>query len=128
MGFGKPGRRNVLYLSGIAILIAGLVCAALVYKAAVDSSNMAQAYESGDGTVLPSPDNSKQYLRELQLYGGAANVLAYELRTWFSGLWQGKSLACMIIFITILVASTIFHLARRLPSRTEADSRREGDG
>ncbi len=115
--FGKLDRRNVLYCSGIAILIAGLVCAALVYKAAVERSDMVRAYESGDETVLPSPDNSKQYLRELQLYGGTANVLAYELRTWFSGLWQGKSLACIIIFITILVASGIFYLAANPPRR-----------
>ena len=73
-----------------------------------------QAYESGAGEILPSPDNSKQYLRELELYGGKANVLAYQLRTWFAGLWRGKRLAYLIIFITVVVSSMTILLGRRL--------------
>lgn len=125
-GGGSP--QKWLYVSGIAILVAGLLAAALIYKTAADFSKRAQDYQSRAGEALPSPDNSKQYLRELQLYGGTANVLAYELRTWFAGLWEGESLAYTIIFITLLVSSGIFYVASRLPSGAGPDSRREDPG
>ncbi len=112
----NPDRRKLLYICAGAVLVAGLVCSALIYTASVYYSNSVRAYESGEGAYLPSPDNSKQYLRELELYGGTANVLAYELRTWFDGLWHGKSLAYTIIFITVLVSSGLFYAARLTPS------------
>lgn len=121
---GNPEWRKWLQVSAIVILVAGLVGAAMIYKASADYSRRVQAYESGGGEVLPSPDNSKQFLRDLQLYGGTANVLAYQLRTWFADLWRGKSLACMIALITILVSLAIFYAARRLPPRGRPDSRK----
>ena len=110
-------------MSGIAILVVGLVGAALIYKASADYSTRVQEYRARGGEILPSPDNSKQYLRELELYGGTANVLAYELRTWFVGLWQGESLAYTIIFITVLVSSGIFYVASRLPPGAGKEAR-----
>lgn len=121
-------RRKLLYICAVAVLVFGLVCSALVYTASVCCPNSVRAYESGEGAYLPSPDNSKQYLRELQLYGGTANVLAYELRTWFDGLWHGKSLAYTLIFITVLVSSGLFYAARLAPSGAGANGEREERG
>lgn len=123
-GSGSADGQKWLYASGVAILVAGLVAAALIFAASADRSNQVQSYQ---GEVLPSPDNSKQYLRDLQLYGGTANVLAYELSSWFAGLWEGKRLAYTIIFITLLVAAGIFYVAARLPSSGAAADFRKQD-
>lgn len=49
------------------------------------------------------PLDTKQYVHDLQLYGGTANVLAAEFRDWFTGLWYGRNLAYTIAALTVLV-------------------------
>jgi hypothetical protein len=113
------------FLSGI-ILLVGLGSAVLIYESSSDRPTSVLGYESGSGSVYPIlPEDSKQYLRGLELYGGTANVLADELRLWFVGLWHGKSLALTVACITILVSSGIFYTATRLPSRLKSEARTE---
>jgi hypothetical protein len=57
----------------------------------------------------------------MQLYGGKAGVLADEFRRWFVGLWQGKSLAYTVAFITIFMSFLVFYFANHLPSNFEPD-------
>jgi len=116
------------FVSGI-ILLAGLGSSVLIYELSRDRSASVLGYEDAGGSVYPiSPEDSKQYLRGLELYGGTANVLADELRRWFAGLWHGQSLAFTVAFITILVSSGIFYTARRLPPRENANvNRRTGN-
>ena len=96
------------------VLLAGLGSAALIHHWSRDYSKNAQIYEDG---YPVSPEDTKQYLRGLQLYGGTANVLADELRRWFVGLWQGESLATTVACITILISAGIFYLSYRLRER-----------
>jgi hypothetical protein len=72
------------HLVAALILLAGLAAATVIYL---------RAGSSPDELLEFSPDTSKTYLRDLQLYGGTANVLAVKLQTWFDGLWHGRSLA-----------------------------------
>jgi hypothetical protein len=118
-----------LYLVSGIILLAGLGSSVLIYELSRDRSASVLGYEDAGGSVYPiSPEDSKQYLRGLELYGGTANVLADELRRWFAGLWHGQSLAFTVAFITILVSSGIFYTARRLPPRENANvNRRTGN-
>jgi len=118
-----------LYLVGTIILLAGLGSSVLIYELSGDRSASVLGYEDAGGSVYPIlPEDSKQYLRGLELYGGTANVLADELRRWFVGLWHGKSLAFTVAFITILVSSGVFYVARRPPSPEDANiHRRTGD-
>ena len=110
------------FVSGI-ILLVGLASAVLIYESSGDRSGSVLGYEDANGSVYPvSPEDSKQYLRGLELYGGTANVLADELRLWFAGLWHGKSLAFTVVCITILLSSGVFYTARRLPSRLKSDA------
>lgn len=104
-------------ISGI-ILLVGLSSAFLIHRAAERQSAGASMSEEGEESVYqPNPENSKQYLRELELYGGQANVLAYEIRCWFVGLWHGESLAYIVACIAILVSLGVFYAADHLPSR-----------
>jgi hypothetical protein len=111
------------FISGI-ILLAGLGSSVLIYESSGDRSGSVLGYEDGSGSLYPIlPEDSKPYLRGLQLYGGTANVIADELRRWFVGLWHGKSLAWTLACITILVSSAVFYTARRLPPHEDQEAR-----
>jgi hypothetical protein len=112
--------RKCLNFIGAIILLVGLSSALLIHFAAREDSSSNLGYQDGYPVM---PDDSKQYLRGLALYGGTANVLADEFRRWFAGLWQGESLAFMVFCITILVSSGVFYVANRLPSRYKSNER-----
>ncbi len=108
-------RALLALLSGI-ILVIGIGSAAFVYRAAVQTPGSVLGYVEGDGSVYPvMPEDSKQYMREMEMYGGKANVLADRLRRWFTGLWHGKSLAYTIASISVLLALGCSLTAARLP-------------
>ncbi|MDR2017622.1 MAG: hypothetical protein LBQ00_01880 [Syntrophobacterales bacterium] len=111
-------RRKTAYLwlniASALTLLTGILSAVLIYQAADNNSGNTSMYEQGED--FTSPQDSKKYLRELEVYGGKTNVLATEIRVWFAGLWQGKSLAYMVACIGVLVSFALFYAAnRRLP-------------
>ncbi|HUL30315.1 MAG TPA: hypothetical protein VLZ03_07645 [Thermodesulfobacteriota bacterium] len=114
--------RVCLYLISAVILVVGMGSAAFIYRAVSNQSSDVLGYEEEDGSVYPiMPDDSKKYLRDLELYGGKANVLMDELRRGFVGLWHGKSLAFTVACITIFVSLGFFYSANHLSSRPKPD-------
>jgi hypothetical protein len=106
-----------LYASCIIVLLVGLGSAALIYLTAEDVPESNVRYEIIDGVAYPvSPSTSKTYLRDLRRFGGKAAVLFDEFNRWFADLWQGKSLAITIAWISIFVALGIFLYALSLPA------------
>ncbi len=106
-------RRTVygLYCLSAIVLVAGVGSAVWIYRAAArQTAAVAAPYEL-------NPEYSKQYQRELELYGGQANVLAYEIREWFVGLWHGASLAYMVGGSAILVALVLWYAADHVRAR-----------
>ena len=102
-------RKSFLNLIGAIILLFGLGSATLIYRTATNDSRDVLGYQQGNGSVYPvNPDDSKKYLRDMELYGGKANVLMDELRRWFVGLWHGESLAFMIGGITVFISIWVF--------------------
>ena len=131
MTWKKLDRRASLNLMGVAILAAGLCLALVIFLRAGPEAGEMLGYEGGDGTVYPvRPEDSKQYLRDLELYGGKANVLADEFRRWLTGLWQGKSLAYMVAGVTIVVSAGFFLAgkAAELPGEPGVEEERHRDG
>jgi hypothetical protein len=61
------------------------------------------------------PEDSKVYLRDMQRYGGKANLIGSEIAGWFSGLWHGRRLAFAVACITLLVAGALVLAALPLP-------------
>ena len=111
---------------GAAVLLIGLGCAVLIYATSNRCPAGALGYEDAGGTVYPVlPEDSKQYLRGLEMYGGTANVLADELRRWFDGLWHGKSLAFTVACITFFISLVIFYVANRFPAGPKLHGRDE---
>ena len=115
MNKNSMGRKAWLRRIGAMILLAGLGSAVLVYQAAPRDENSDQAYEIIGGKIYPSAGNTKKYVHDLKLYGGEAAVIADQFDRWFSGLWQGTSLAYTIAVISSLVAAGFFLAARYLP-------------
>ena len=118
-----------LNLISVIILLVGLGSAILIYRTAEDTPYGVLGYEEGGGTVYPvMPEDSKQYLRSLELYGGKANVLMDQLRRGFIGLWHGKSLAFTLAWITIFISFGVFYTANYfLPSRLKSDDPSENN-
>jgi hypothetical protein len=107
-----------LYLISGMILVVGLGGALLIYRAAENQSVGDSDSAGGEELIDPlNPEYSKQYLRDLERYGGQANVLAYEARLWWVGLWKGKSLAYMVACIAVLASLAVFYAADHLSPR-----------
>jgi hypothetical protein len=121
-------RRTWLNLLSAVILLTGLGSAALIYHRAAPGPDSALGYESADGIISPlSPENSKLYRHNLEVYGGKFSVIMDDFRRWFVGLWQGKSLAVIIAGTALLISLALFSAAQRLaPPRKFADRRNNG--
>lgn len=85
---------------------AGLGAAALIYAFA--SSDKALPYAL-------DPSNSKRYLREMEVIGGKANLLAYDFNQWFASLWHGRTLAFTVAWLTVVVTGGFWFVATRRP-------------
>jgi hypothetical protein len=114
--------RTRLKLISAIILLVGLSSAFLIYRSVENVPSSILGYEQGDGVVYPvRPDDSKKYLRDLELYGGKTNVLLDQFRRWLVGLWHRKSLAFTVAGITIFIALGVFYAANHLLSSSESD-------
>ena len=115
--------RVFLNIISTVILLVGLSTAIFIYWAADNEPSGTLGYQIIGGTVYRiMPENSKIYRHDLEVFGGKAAVLADDLRRWFIGLWQGKSLAYTIALLTFLVSLTGFAIARYFPKRGEKDA------
>ena len=76
-----------------AILIAGFIAAAIIFVVARPAPENPLGYD---------PLDTKSYRRQLEVYGGSANVMAADFMDWFSGLWQGRNLAYTIAVLTLV--------------------------
>jgi hypothetical protein len=95
-----------LKLATRAILVVGFTASIVVYVVAAARPE----------NPLGDPMQSKQYLHDLELYGGTANVLATEFREWFAGLWSGKNLAYTIAVLTLIVVGAVRFFAIPVPA------------
>ena len=114
--------RTCLILISVIILLVGLGSAMLIYRTAENSVSGVIGYDEEGGSVYSiMPGEKKKYLRDMELYGGKANVIADEFRRWVTGLWHGKSLAYTVACIAIVTSFGVFYYASRLPSRQDPD-------
>jgi hypothetical protein len=94
----------------LAILVLGFAAAVVIYLTAQPPPGNLLGYD---------PLDTKKYLRDLEVYGGKANVLAAQFREWFDGLWHGKQLAFTIAVITAIAAGAFKFFATPLPPDPE---------
>jgi hypothetical protein len=107
--------RKRLYACSLAILILGLCSGAAIHVLAEDRTDDGDGYVIVDGKAYPAGVyQSKRYQRELERYGGKANVLFDEFNRWFASLWQGKTLGATLACIGVALSFGLFLLARYL--------------
>jgi hypothetical protein len=118
--------RTRLSIAAGLVLLAGLAVSAWIYLTVPAGPGDAVGYAGEGGSAYPiAPEDSKTYLRNLQMYGGTANVLADELRRWFLGLWQGRSLACTVAGLAVAVSLVLLAVAWNLDDDGEPDDQAE---
>jgi hypothetical protein len=100
-----------LRLGTIAILVIGFGCSIWIYLTAQPPPGNPLGYE---------PEDTKKYVRDMEVYGGKANLLAGELRQWFDSLWHGRRLALTVAVITVIAAGVFVFVTVPLPSEVEA--------
>ncbi len=88
------------------IVLAGLAAALLIFLTAAPATENPLGYR---------PEDTKRYLREMEIYGGRANVLASEFRQWFEGLWHGRALAFTVAGLSLLFALAFLGATTPLP-------------
>ena len=114
LNFGPlQARRRII---AVAILLAGLGSALVIYLLATPAPANPLGYE---------PEDSKQYLREMEVYGGKANVLASEFRHWFESLWHGPRLAVTVVCLTLVLLLFFLVASTPLPPRIGPPPRRD---
>lgn len=97
-----------------AILAVGLSAAVAIYVAAASRAASPAGYD---------PNDSKQYLRQMQVYGGTANVVATDIREWIGSLWHGKRLAATVAAAALALAGIVWFFGASGPDHpvTPAD-------
>ncbi len=117
------GLTTAARLRRIRQLTAGLLAAGLGSALAI----YLRTAPKGPNPLGYEPEDTKQYLHDLELYGGKVNVLATEFTKWWDGLWQGRNLAYTVAWLTILAALVFWYTAIRRArhlERKEADAGR----
>ncbi len=97
----RMGRKQIRDVA-VMLLALGLGSALTIYFTAEPTPADPLGYD---------PMDTKKYLRELEVYGGQANVLSVEFREWFSGLWHGKTLAATVAVLTIFLTFAFWFVA-----------------
>jgi len=95
----------------IVILLAGFGSALAIYINATTAPPNPLGYD---------PADTKQFVREMEYYGGKANVVGSEFRQWFGSLWHGKRLALTVFVLTL--CAVFFYLFASIPLPPRADA------
>jgi len=94
---------NIRLIAG-SVLTAGLGAALAIYLLVAPGGANPLGFE---------PEDSKKYLRDMEVYGGKGNVLASQIRGAWSGLWHGRNLAFTVGGLTIILAIVFWFIANR---------------
>jgi hypothetical protein len=113
-----PPHRRIFY-AGVAVLVAGLIAAVLIYVFSPDDAAARAAAESF---------NRQHYEFQIERIGGKMMVYLVRFNEWFFRLWQGRQLAFTVGVLAIAVALLCFWLAELvsvpLPRDQDEDRRR----
>ena len=112
---GKKRRplHEVVRLSGLGVLIIGLIAAALIYVLAGDDRDAEAAREIASG---------RMYEHNLELMGGKLTVYLVQFNEWFSSLWRGTALAFTVAVLAVAIAVGCFWVAHLIATAPPDDS------
>jgi len=108
LGRRRRPRHVVVYAWGVAILVLGLLSAALIYALVPDDADA-----DADARIA----SERMYQHNLEVMGGRFAVYADEFDRWFAALWHGKELASTLAVLSTAAGLACIGIAR-LMSRT----------
>jgi hypothetical protein len=115
-------QRTCLNLISAMIIVAGLGSSFLIYQMARNDTYGASDYEADNRGILSiTPENSKLYRHNLEIYGGKFAIIMDDFRRWFVGLWYGKSLAFIIACTTVIISFILFYKANFVVPNSTSD-------
>jgi hypothetical protein len=95
---------------GVVILLAGLGSATLIWRAQDRIEREDEAAQTANSATALSPLDSRQQVRDVQIYYGNLGVLMEKAE----GLLHGKPLAKLIAVGSVITATGIFLASARL--------------
>ena len=106
LGEDPATRRHRARAGTALILVLGLGTAAILHRTSAPPAPSPTGFE---------PEDSKKYLRQMEMIGGKANVVGAQFTRWFDGLWQGRGLARTVAVLTLASAGLFWVAARPRP-------------
>jgi hypothetical protein len=111
------GTRCKLKLLGVVILAAGLGAAASIWLAQ-DRIDRQRGAGGAEVTGPLSPEDSRRYTHDVELYYGATGLLMEKWQRWWEEWTHGKPLAKVIATGSLFLAAACFYLAARFTRLT----------
>jgi hypothetical protein len=94
----------------VGLLAAGFTAAIVIFVLAQSPADNPLGYD---------PMDTKQYVHDLEVYGGQANVLAAQFERWFLDLWRGRNLAYTVAISTLLLVWIVRFFGKPVPEEEE---------
>jgi hypothetical protein len=111
-----PRIQKCLRLSGIVILVGGLLAAAFVYattKPSPGDDDDIVSYDLVGGQVFPvKASESRSYHEKLEATGGNYDVMTDEVLRWIARRWHGRNLAVTLAVLSGGGFVACFYFAR----------------
>jgi hypothetical protein len=106
----------MLNLLGVLILLGGLGSATFIWCAQDQIERQVQAAQkngqvSGSSAQPLSPEDSRRYTHDVELYYGETGLLMDKWSRWWNELTHGKPLAEIIAVASLVVASALLYAA-----------------
>jgi hypothetical protein len=100
----------VLNLIAVIVLICGLGSDSSIWLAQdrIDRQGSAGGTDIAGPT---SPEDSRRYTHDVEMYYGATGLLMEKWRRWWEEMTHGKPLATTIAVVSLVVAGGCFYLA-----------------
>ncbi|MCL2760095.1 MAG: hypothetical protein FWD70_00395 [Desulfuromonadales bacterium] len=93
--------QTILNAVAFTILLIGLAISVIIYLKAGNTPD----------SLIPTIDETKKGIHDMEEIGGTLNLLMYQFLAWFKKLWQGQNLAYTVAFITVVISAIIFWVA-----------------
>lgn len=107
LGPSPEVRRRRARRLAVLILALGLGGGGYLYRSTAPPPPNPLGYE---------PEDTKAYLRNLEMVGGKANVAGVAFQRWLRGLWQGPQLGLTVAWLSVALAGGLWLTAR--PTRS----------
>jgi hypothetical protein len=99
-----PAQRMIrIHELALGLLLLTACAAALIWTTAPEDAPNPFGIDAQD---------TKKYLREVELFGGKATLLATQLSRWWQGLWHGRGLAVTVAALGSAVAVACWLILR----------------